>query len=53
VLNYIAAGQIEPPPVKAGKAWQIAADFRILPKDAEKCGEIPPEPSTPPPPTDT
>ena len=41
VLNYIEQGMIEPAPVKAGKAWQIAANFRIIPKDAETCGEIP------------
>lgn len=41
VLNYIEQGMIEPAPVKAGKAWQIAAHFRIIPKDAETCGEIP------------
>lgn len=41
VLNYIEQGMIEPAPVKAGKAWQIAAHFRIIPKDAESCGEIP------------
>ena len=38
VINFIAAGQIEPPPVKNGKAWQIAEEFRIVPKDAEDCG---------------
>lgn len=37
ILNYIAAGQIEPAPVKVGKSWQIAEDFRIVPKDSE-CG---------------
>ena len=43
VLNYIAAGQIEPTPVKNGKAWQIAEHFRILPKTSETCGTEPPE----------
>jgi hypothetical protein len=38
VINYIAAGQIEPPPVKNGKAWQIAEEFRIVPGDSEDCG---------------
>ena len=38
VLNYIAAGQIEPAPVKNGKAWQISEQFRILPKTSETCG---------------
>ncbi len=41
VLNYIEQGMIEPAPVKAGKAWQIAAHFRIIPKDSEDCGNIP------------
>ncbi len=41
VLNYIEQRMIEPAPVKAGKAWQIAAHFRIIPKDSEDCGNIP------------
>lgn len=41
VLNYIEQGMIEPAPVKAGKAWQIAANFRIIPKDTESCGDMP------------
>lgn len=41
VLNYIEQGMIEPAPVKQGKAWQIAAHFRIIPKDSEECGNIP------------
>lgn len=38
VINYIEAGQIQPPPVKAGKEWHIAANFRIIPKGSEDCG---------------
>jgi hypothetical protein len=40
VINYIAAGQIEPVPVKVGKSWQIAENFRIIPKDAETGGTV-------------
>lgn len=40
VINYIAAGQIEPAPVKVGKSWQIAENFRIVPKDAESGGTV-------------
>ena len=40
VLNYIAAGQIEPVPVKVGKSWQIAENFRIVPKDSETGGTV-------------
>lgn len=39
VLNYIAAGQIEPAPVKDGKEWKISEHFRIVPNAAENCGE--------------
>lgn len=35
ITNYIARGQIQPPPVKAGKAYQIANDYRIIPNDTE------------------
>lgn len=41
VLEWISAGRIQPQPVKNGKAWTIAKNFRILPNDAEKCGETP------------
>ncbi len=41
VINYIERGMIEPPPVRDGKAWQIAQSFRIIPQDTETCGEIP------------
>ncbi len=40
VINYIAAGQIDPAPVKVGKSWQIAEDFHIVPKDAESGGTV-------------
>jgi hypothetical protein len=38
VLNYIESGMIEPEPMKQGKSWVIAENYRILPHDAEKCG---------------
>ena len=41
VLDWIAAGKIQPMPVKTGKGWAIARDFRIIPNVAENCGEMP------------
>lgn len=41
VLDWIAEGKIEPMPVKAGKSWAIARNFRIIPNVAENCGEMP------------
>ena len=41
VIDWIAAGRIEPPPVKTGKSWVIAKNFRIVPNDSECCGETP------------
>ena len=41
VLDWISAGRIQPMPVKTGKSWAIAKNFRILPNDAECCGEMP------------
>lgn len=41
VINYIENGMIEPTPRKNGKAWEIAPEFRIVPNDAEFCGEMP------------
>jgi hypothetical protein len=41
VIDWIAAGRIEPMPVKSGKSWAIARNFRILPNDTECCGETP------------
>jgi len=41
VLNYIENGMIEPTPVKNGKSWEIAENFRIVPHDAEECGIFP------------
>lgn len=38
VINYIESGQIQPPPINAGKEWHIAENFRIIPKTAENCG---------------
>ena len=42
ILNYIAAGQIDPQPAQIGKAWHIAPDYRIVPKTAEIVGTAPP-----------
>ena len=41
VINYIQKGMIEPAPVMNGKAWEIAANFRIVPHDSESCGTFP------------
>lgn len=41
VLDWIASGRIEPMPVKEGKSWVIAKNFRIVPNDTECCGEVP------------
>jgi len=41
VLDWIAEGRIQPPPVKTGKAWVIAKNFRIVPNLSECCGETP------------
>jgi hypothetical protein len=41
VTEWIAQGRITPEPVKQGKAWVIAKNFRILPNDSECCGETP------------
>jgi len=45
VLNYIENGMIEPTPVKNGKSWEIAENFRIVPHDSEECGIFPNETS--------
>lgn len=41
VINYIQKGMIEPTPVMNGKAWEIAANFRIVPNESEECGIFP------------
>lgn len=41
VLDWIAEGKIQPMPVKTGKSWAIAKNFRIVPNDSECCGEVP------------
>lgn len=41
VTDMIQSGEIAPPPVKDGREWRIAADYRILPQDAASCGELP------------
>ena len=38
VTDMIANGEIEPPPVKDGREWRIAAKYRILPHAADQCG---------------
>lgn len=38
ILNYIECGMIKPDPVKRGKSWEIAENYRILPNDSEVCG---------------
>ena len=35
VVKYISEGRLDPPPVKDGKAYRIAAEYRILPQGAE------------------
>ena len=35
VVKYISEGRLDPPPVKDGKAYRIAAEYRILPQSAE------------------
>lgn len=41
VTEWINEGRIYPEPVKQGKAWIIAKNFRIIPNGAEECGEDP------------
>jgi len=41
VLNYIKDKMIQPPPQFNGKSYDIATNFRIIPKDSEDCGNIP------------
>ena len=49
VIDWISAGRIEPMPVKTGKSWTIAKNFRIIPQDTECCGKTPnPEPDNRP-----
>jgi hypothetical protein len=44
VLNYIESGMIDPAPVKNGKAWEIAENFRILPNHSDDCCKFPNQP---------
>lgn len=39
VTEWINEGRIYPEPVKQGKSWVIAKNFRIVPQDSECCGE--------------
>lgn len=41
VLNYIEDKMIQPPPRFNGKSYEIATNFRIIPKDSEDCGNVP------------
>ena len=41
VTDMIAHGEIEPPPVKDGREFRIAANYRILPQDTDDCGTEP------------
>lgn len=40
ITNYIAREMIDPPPVKDGKSYKIALDYRIIPKGAEPIGTV-------------
>ncbi len=40
VISWIETGRIDPPPIKSQRAWQIAADYRILPQTAAELAEI-------------
>lgn len=44
ILNWIDEGRIHPTPIKEGKSWVIAEDFRIIPHVAE-AGKTKPEPT--------
>ena len=54
ITDWIAKGRIEPLPMKKGKEYTIAAEYRVLPQDAACCGtddpsatvqvQTPPEP---------
>jgi hypothetical protein len=39
VTEWINEGRIIPEPIKQGKSWVIAKNFRIIPQDSECCGE--------------
>lgn len=38
ITSWIENGRLFPQPVKAGKAWTISANYRILPQLSEKSG---------------
>lgn len=38
VVQLISTGRIHPPPERSGRAWRIAADYRILPQTAAVSG---------------
>lgn len=41
VTDMISHGEITPPPVKEGREYRIAADYRILPQPAADCRNQP------------
>lgn len=41
VTDMIQGGEIIPPPVKDGREWRIAANYRIQPHNAAECGIVP------------
>lgn len=41
ITDMIQSGEIAPAPVKDGREWRIAADYRILPQSADDCGRQP------------
>jgi hypothetical protein len=44
VISWIENGRIEPAPIKAGKEWQISAEYRIPPQVAAEGGSHPDDP---------
>jgi hypothetical protein len=41
VQDMILSGEITPRPVKEGREYRIAANYRILPQNAAECGNPP------------
>lgn len=40
IINWIEGGRLHPAPTRNGKAWVIAADYRVLPPDAADDGTV-------------
>jgi len=38
LISWIEQGRLEPPPTKEGKAWIVAAEYRIKPPNAAESG---------------